>query len=130
MRKFKNFILILCMTVLFVSCSKKDEFEVIRSFEYNFLPEEYEEKYNEVSKNIELEKNKNYKISLKSNCEKGCAEIKIIYKDKNNEDTEINLDAPCEEIISIEKNTTDNIEFRLKINSDTYGNISVDILSD
>ena len=60
MKKYKKigvYLLAICLIFALTACndSEADEFTSLRSFEYHFIPEEYEEEYSEYEKVITLE---------------------------------------------------------------------------
>ena len=133
MKKFKRIaillITLLCIIFTLTACQNK-EFESVRSFEYHFLKEEYEEKYNKIEKTIELKKDANYKINITSSVDSGSIEIKLSYFNKNGEQTIINMNAPKTETFEISSGTTSAFTFTAQIDSDTQGIVNVEVLTD
>lgn len=129
-KKTTLFTIVLCLIFALSACSSEQEFESVRTFELNFMKEEYDEKYNEVEKPIELEPDANYKIKITSVCESGTITINANYINADGEMKIVNMSAPCDDIISLTRGTTDLITFTVLIDSETEGNIKVDVLSD
>ena len=127
----RMFMLIISLILSFfnlTACQNKD-FESVRSFEYHFFKEEYEEKYNTVEKTIELESDTDYKIKLTSSTDSGTIAMKLSYVNKKSEETIIKLTAPETEIIEIPSGTTSAFTFAVQIDSDTQGDVKVEVFS-
>ena len=60
--------------------AKPDEFTSLQSFEYHFIPEEYEEEYSEYEKVITLEADTDYQFKVDAACESGTIEIGLTYE--------------------------------------------------
>ena len=119
-------IVLLCITFTLTACQNKD-FKSVRSFEYYFTKEEYEEKYNKVEKTIKLEQGYNYKINIVSSVESGTISMKLSYTDENGEVKLIDMDSPITETVEISSRTTSAITFKVQIDPDTQGNVKVEI---
>ena len=133
MKKFKRItvtmIALLCITFTLTSCKRKG-FESARCFEYHFFKEEYEEKYNQVEKMIELEQDANYKINIASTLDSGTITMKLSYLNNNGKEVVINMVAPNSDIVEIMSGITSAFTFSAQIDADTQGSIKVEILSD
>lgn len=133
MKHFKKatlLVVIFFLTFALSACGNKNEFESVRSFEFNFSHEEYEEEYNEIKKDIELENNVNYQINIDSFCKIGTIIIQATYVTSDNETKVVDMTELGHHTITIRKGTTDCITFSITIGSETEGNVKVDILSD
>ena len=122
-------ITLLCISFILTACESKD-FEAVRSFEYHFFKDEYEEKYNKVEKTIELEQDADYKINITSSLDSGTIAINLSYLNKDDEETVVNITSPETETIEIASGTTSAFTFMAQIDSDTQGIIKVEVLSD
>ncbi len=132
MKKCKNITIIViavCMIFTLSACNSQ-EFEKVRSFEYHFLKEEYEEEYNEVNKTIELEDDSNYKIKIVSSKESGTIAMTLSYTNEDGEIKIINMTSPVTETVEIASGTTAAVKFTAQIDPDTQGSVEVEILSD
>ena len=79
MKKYKKigvYLLAICLIFALTACndSEADEFTSLRSFEYHFIPEEYEEEYSEYEKTITLEADTDYQFKVDATCESGTIE--------------------------------------------------------
>ena len=83
MKRYKKIAILViaaCMVFALSACSSQ-EFETVRSFEYHFLKEEYEEKYSKAEKTIRLEDDSNYEIRITSSIESGTIAMALSYTD-------------------------------------------------
>ena len=83
MKKYKKigvYLLAICLIFALTACndSEADEFTSLQSFEYHFIPEEYEEEYSEYEKTITLEADTDYQFKVDATCESGTIEIRNI----------------------------------------------------
>ena len=133
MKKYKRIVAImitlLCMTFMLTACKSKS-FESKRHFEYHFFKEEYEEKYNQVEKTLELEQDANYKINITSTLDSGTIIMKLSYLNNDGKEIVFNMVAPNSDVVEIACGTTSTVTFTVQINDDTQGNVKVEILSD
>ena len=132
MKRRKNvavLVIAACMIFALSACSSQ-EFEAIRSFEYHFLKEEYEEEYSKVEKTIALEDDSNYEIRIASSKESGTIAMVLSYTNEDGEVKIINMTAPTTETIEIPSGTTASFTFSAQIDPDTQGSVKVEILSD
>ncbi len=132
MRKCKNITIIViaaCMIFALSACNSQ-EFETVRSFEYHFLKEEYEEEYSKAEKTIGLESDANYEIKITSSRESGTIAMTLSYTNEEGEIKIINMTAPVTETVEIASGTTAAITFTAQIDPDTQGSVEVEILSD
>ena len=132
MKKCKNIaVLVIAACMIFaLSAYSSQKFEIVRSFEYHFLKEEYEEEYSKVEKTIGLEDDSNYKIQITSSSESGTIAMALSYTNKDGEVKLINMTSPATETIEIASGTTASITFSAQIDPDTQGSVKVEILSD
>ncbi len=128
-KKVMVFTLAACLIFALFACTRQD-FEKVRSIEYHFLQEEYEESYNEISKTIKLEPDANHKININASCTSGTIMITIRYTDTHNELHAFHITAPCTETIDIPVGTTTSVEITAKIDPKTQGDLIIDILTD
>ena len=132
MKKYKNIAVLViaaCMIFTLSACSSQ-KFETVRSFEYHFLKEEYEEEYSKVEKTIELEDDSNYEIRIASSKESGTIAMVLSYTNEDGEEKLINMTSPATETVEIASGTTASFTFSAQIDSDTQGSVKVKILSD
>ncbi len=132
MKQCKNITIIMvavCMIFTLSACNSQ-EFEKVRSFEYHFLKEEYEEEYSKVEKTIELEDDSNYEIKITSSRESGTIAMALSYTNEDGEVKLINITSPATETIEIPSGTTASFTFSAQIDPDTQGSVKVEILSD
>ena len=132
MKRCKNIaalVIAACMIFSLSACSSQ-EFETVRSFEYHFLKEEYEEEYRNVEKMIELEDGSNYEIQITSSNESGTIAMALSYTNEDGEEMLINMTSPATETIEIPSGTTSSFTFSAQIDPDTQGSVKVQILSD
>ncbi len=132
MKQCKNITIIViaaCMVFALSACNSQ-EFETVRSFEYHFLKEEYEEEYSKVEKTIELEDDANYKIKIVSSKESGTIAMTLSYTNEEGEIKLINMTSPVTETVEIASGTTAAVIFTAQIDPDTQGSVEVEILSD
>ena len=113
-----------------LSACNSRELEIVRSFEYHFLKDEYEEEYSKVEKIIELEDGSNYEIKITSSIESGTIEMALSYTDADGEVKVINMISPETETIEIPRGKTESFTFSTQINPDTQGSVKVEILND
>ena len=132
MKRCKNIaILMIVACIIFVlSACNSQESETVRSFEYYFLREEYEEAYSKVEKMIELQDDSNYEIKITSSRESGTIAMALSYMNEDGEVKLINMTSPTTETIEIARGTTASFTFSAKIDPDTQGNVKVEVLSD
>lgn len=130
MRRFKKLtalVLGLCFVIALSACSgSKDEYERFSSFENHFYPEEFEEEYSEVTREVLLESGKDYKFFIKSACKDGSLKITSTYSGADDTVYIVNSDSPCEEWLEISAGTTDKITFIINIEADTDGSVIVE----
>ena len=132
MKRCKNIAVLViaaCMIFTLSACSSQ-EFETVRSFEYHFLKEEYEEEYSKVEKTIELEADSNYEIRITSSIESGTIAMALSYSNEDGEEMLINMTSPATETIEIPSGTTASFTFSAQIDPGTQGSVKVEILSD
>lgn len=132
MKRCKNIAVLViaaCMIFVLSACSSQ-ELETVRSFEYHFLKEEYEEEYSKVEKTIELEDDANYKIKMVSSKESGTIAMTLSYMNGEGEIKLINMTSPVTETVEIASGTTASFTFSAQIAPDTQGSVEVEILSD
>lgn len=120
----------LCLTLALSACGNQNEFESVRSFEFHFSQEEYEEEFNKTKKDIELDNDANYQIIIDSFCKCGTITIKATYITSDKEMKVVDMTEPGHHTIALSKGTTDRITFSITIDSETEGNVKVDVLSD
>ena len=129
MKKCKNITIIIiavCMIFTLSACNSQ-EFETVRSFEYHFLKEEYEEEYNKVEKTIELEDDSNYEIRITSSKESGTIAMALRYTNQDGEVKLINMTSPATETIEIASGTTASFTFNAQIGPSTQGSVKVEM---
>ena len=69
-KKMATLLFALCFVSVLSACSGGDgKYESISGFEYHFYPEEYEEEYSEIARDVELKSGKAYKILIQSVCD-------------------------------------------------------------
>ena len=133
MKRFKRIavlgITLLCITLTLTACQKKG-FESVRTFEFHFFKEEYEEKYNRAEKTMELKPEANYKINITSSVDSGTIAMKLSYLNYDGKAIIVNMTAPGTESIEIASGTTSAFTFTAQIDSDTQGVVKVEIFSD
>ena len=123
-------LLAVCFAFALTACnnSESDEFTSLQSFEYHFFPEEYEKEYSEHEKTITLEADTDYQFKVDAACESGTIEISLTYE--NAEETiVVNSSAPCYDKITIPANTTETACFTISVDSETKGNVVVEVLT-
>ena len=111
MKKYKKigvYLLAICLIFALTACndSEADEFTSLRSFEYHFIPEEYEEEYSEYEKTITLEADTDYQFKVDATCESGTIEIRLTYENAEETMYIVNSSAPCNDKINIPANTS------------------------
>ena len=104
MKKYKKigvYLLAICLIFALTACndSEADEFTSLRSFEYHFIPEEYEEEYSEYEKTITLEADTDYQFKVDATCESGTIEIRLTYENAEETMYIVNSSAPCNDKI-------------------------------
>lgn len=122
-------ITLLCMIFTLTACKNK-KIESARYFEYHFFKEEYEEKYNQVEKMIELNQDANYKINITSTLDSGTIAMKLSYINNDGKEIFINMVAPNTDVVEITTGTTSAFTFTAQIDEDTQGSVKVEILCD
>lgn len=133
MNRFKKLfalLLVMCFVCSLCACSGSNtEYESIREFEFRFFPEEYEEEYSEVSKTLSLEADTDYQLKIDASCESGTMEISVKYADEDEKDYSVNVDTPCNELLSIPANTASEISVVVSIEPDTKGEVIAELLA-
>lgn len=133
MKRFKKMaalLFALCFMLAFSACSGgNDEYERLSGFEYHFYPEEYEEEYSKITREVELESGKDYKLLIQSVCESGSIKITATYAESDDTVYFVNSDSPCEEWIELPIGTTERVNFTINIEADTEGFVIVDVLA-
>ena len=133
MKLYKNIVVCLlavCFAFALTACnnSESDEFTSLQSFEYHFFPEESEKEYSEHEKTITLEADTDYQFKVDAACESGTIEISLTYE--NAEETiTVNSSAPRNDKITIPANTTETACFTISVDSETKGNVVVEVLT-
>ena len=133
MKQYKKIavcLLAICFAFALTACnnSDQDEFTSLQSFEYHFFPEEYEKEYSEHEKTITLEADTDYQFKVDAACESGTIEISLTYE--NAEETiTVNSSAPRNDKITIPANTTETACFTISVDSETKGNVVVEVLT-
>lgn len=133
MNRFKK-MAVLFLSIFFVfsfsACSNGNvEYESTQGFEFHFCPEEYDEEYNEVSKTLSLEADTDYQLQIDAACDSGTLEIRIMYKGTDEKVFAVSADMPCNELLAIPANTTDEITITVSITPNTKGEIIGDMLA-
>lgn len=133
MNRIKKMLLLLlavCVTLSIAACSDNGntELESAQSFEFHFYPEEYEEEYSKASKTLSLDVDTEYQLKIEAECQAGTMEISVVYGDENEKRYAVNTDAPCSEIITILKNSADEVTVVASIEPDTKGSVICDLL--
>ena len=134
MKKYKKigvYLLAICLIFALTACndSEADEFTSLRSFEYHFIPEEYEEEYSEYEKTITLEADTDYQFKVDATCEIGTIEISLTYENAEEKMYIVNSSAPCNDKINIPANTTETACFTITIVPETKGDVVVEVLT-
>ena len=133
MKVFKNITVLLfalCFMLLISACSGgNDEYEKLSGFEYHFCPEEYEEEYCEITRDVELDSGKDYKFLIQSECKSGSIEITVTHTGADDTVYLVNSDSPCEEWIELSAGVTKLVNFTIDIEADTEGAVIVDVLA-
>lgn len=118
-----------CLIVALAACSSgSDEYESLSSFEYHFYPEEYEEEYSAITRNVQLESGKDYKFLITAECKDGSITITSTYSGADDTVYFVNSNSPCNEWIELPAGTTDIVTFTANIEPITEGAIVVEIL--
>lgn len=99
------------------------------AFEYHFYPEEYEEEYSEIARDVELESGKDYKFLIQSVCESGSIEITVTHTGTDDAVYFVDFTSPCEEWIELPSGTAELVNFTINIDADTDGSVIVDVLA-
>ena len=128
-KKIAALVIAACMIFSLSACSSQ-EFETVRSFEYHFLKEEYEEEYSKVEKTIALEDDSNYEIRITSSKESGTIAMALSYTNEDGEVKLVDITSPTSETIEIPGGTTAFFTFSAQIAPNTQGSVKVEILSD
>ena len=136
-KKIGVYLLAICLIFALTACndSEADEFTSLRSFEYHFIPEEYEEEYSEYEKVITLEADTDYQFKvdatceIDATCESGTIEISLTYENAEEKMYIVNSSAPCNDKINIPANTTETACFSITIVPETKGDVVVDVLT-
>lgn len=130
MKQYKKIavcLLAICFALALTACN--NEFTSLRSFEYHFIPEEYEEEYSEYEKTITLEADTDYQFKVDATCESGTIEIRLIYENAEETMYIVNSSAPCNDKINIPANTTETACFSITIVPETKGDVVVEVLT-
>ena len=130
MKNFKKLITLLlglCFVLVLSACSgNSTEYESLSSFEYHFYPEEYEEEYSEIARDIPLERGKDYKFLIKSECKSDTITITLTYNGNEENKYFVNSESPCDEQMELVAGTTDETTFTINIEPDTEGFVIVE----
>ena len=108
------------------ACGNKEEaeeFETNSSFEYHFLPEEFEEKYNEVTEVIDIEADKEYQVILEATCKEGTMQIDVVKDGEVDTTYSVDSNSPCKESIEVPKNSVSEVDIIIHINETTNGSV-------
>lgn len=126
-KKWITLLFALYFALVLSACSGNSaEYESLSSFEYHFYPEEYEEEYSEITRDISLERGKNYKFSIKSECKSGTITIISTYNGNEKNKYFVNPESPCDEQMELLAGTTDETTFTINIEPDTEGFVIVE----
>ena len=128
-KKIVIMFLAISLLLVFSACSGggSAEYESVKSFEFHFYPEEYEEEYSEVSKILPLEADTEYQLKIDAVCQTGTMEISISYADENDKQNSVNADTPCNDTIIIPQNAADEVKVVISIEQDTKGSFICDL---
>lgn len=133
MNRFKKTVALLmaiCLMISLSACSGgKEEYKSVQGFEFHFYPEEYEEEYNEVSQTLSLEANTDYQLQISASCESGTMGIIVKYSDEDTKNYSVNVDTPCNELLTIPANVASEVSVIVSIEPDTKGKVIGDILA-
>lgn len=129
-RKMVALLFALCFILLLSACSGSNgEYERLSGFEYHFYPEEYEEEYSEIARDVELESGKDYKFLIQSVCESGSIVITVTHTGTDDAVYFVDFTSPCEEWIELPSGTAELVNFTINIDADTDGSVIVDVLA-
>lgn len=128
-KKIVIMFLAISLLLVFSACSGGDsvEYESVKSFEFHFYPEEYEEEYSEVSKILPLEADTEYQLKIDAACQTGTMEISISYEDENDKQSSVSADTPYNDTIIIPQNAADEVKVVISIEPDTKGSFICDL---
>mgnify|MGYP003302691359 FL=1 len=128
-KKIVIMFLAISLLLVFSACAGGDsaEYESVKSFEFHFYPEEYEEEYSEVSKILPLEADTEYQLKIDAACQTGTMEISISYEDENDKQSCVNADTPYNDTIIIPQNAADEVKVVISIEPDTKGSFICDL---
>lgn len=133
MKHFKKMAVLLfavCFIVGLSACSNGNgEYENLSSFEYHFYPEEYEEEYSEVKRDVQLESSKDYKFHITSTCKDGSIKIVAEYNEADDGAYLVDSNSPCDEWLEIPSGTATSVKFTINIGADTEGEVIVETLT-
>ena len=121
--------LAISLLLVFSACAGGDsaEYESVKSFEFHFYPEEYQEQYSEASKTLSLEVDADYQLQIDATCDSG--KMEIMYKGTNQKAYIVNAETPCSELLTIPANTTNEVTITVSIEPDTKGAVIGDLLA-
>lgn len=124
---FKTLSLVLSLLMIFslCACGNKEatEFETGSSFEYHFLPEDFEEKYNEVKEAIDIEGDKEYQILLEAACTEGTMQIDVLKDGETDTTYSVDSNSPCAESINVLPDSAAEVDIVIHIDAKTNGSV-------
>lgn len=129
-KKMAVLLFVACLIAALSACSNNSgEYESLSSFEYHFYPEEYEEEYSEVTRDVQLESGKDYKFHIASECKDGSITITSTYSGADDTVYFVDSDSPCDEWIELPAGVAKSMIFTINIKADTEGNVIVEMLT-
>lgn len=128
---FKTLSLVLSLLMIFSLCAcgnkEAEEFETSSSFEYHFLPEDYEEKYNEVTEAIDIEGDKEYQILLEATCTEGTMQIDVLKDGETDTTYSVDSNSPFTGSINVLPDSAAEVDIVIHIDAATNGSVMGEI---